>query len=726
MTRPGARPIVLVTGGSGFLGRHCLPLLANEFAEVHATTRGGAPHDPSSVRWHRIDLCRSPGVLELMGRIRPTHLLHLAWVTEHGSYWHSPENIRWLDASLQLVQAFEAWGGERVVTAGSCAEYDWQAGHCHETRTACAPATLYGACKHALRLVVESFRGLSAAHTRIFHLFGPGEDARRLTPAVIRPLLDGERAACTQGDQVRDLMYVKNAAAAHVKLLASDVRGSVNVASGQPMTIRTFVTAIGDLLDQSEMIDFGAIPARPDDPPVLTADIARLSEDLAFSPSYTLALALQETIRWRQCSRQTPSAVRHGTPSVPAASVACPLCESGSTSEFLRRESVPVHQNLVMRDAASARAIARGRLAMRACACCGFVFNAAFDPSLLAYGEQYDNTQTWSPAFHEYVDGLVRYLIDERGLRGKRIVEVGCGKGDFLRRMVGSLAANNTGVGFDPTYVGPDEDLQGRLRFERRFYDRSCADIPADVVIARHVIEHVPHPVALLRDIQDATINQIYLETPCLRWIFCNEVVWDLFYEHCSLFTVESLSRACEQAGVCVTGSRHVFGGQYLWLEARTRASRLTTRRRSLLSGDDVVSSQPIGDPIIAQAMAYGEAERRWVGRWQSIVAQLAEHGGVCLWGAGAKGVTFTNLVDPTGALIDCVVDLNPAKQSGFLPGTGHEIVSPDELRDRKVTTTLVLNPNYTAEIGCLLAQIAPQIAVVDLSQPRSGSLWAA
>lgn len=717
---PVERRTVLVTGGSGFLGRHCLPLLVDAFDEVHATSTQMAPIAQPGIQWHTVDLRHSSGVSELIATVRPTHLLHLAWFTEHGRFWNSPENTRWLSASVDLVRAFRLWGGRRVVTAGSCAEYDWLPGHRHEMTTKLAPATLYGACKHALRLVVESVDGLSVAHTRIFHLFGPYEDPRRLTPSVIQSLLAGGRAACTQGDQVRDFLYVKDAAAAHVRLLLSNVEGPVNVASGAPTTIREFVTGIGQSLRCEDRIDFGKLPQRPNEPAVLTADIARLRNEVGYSPATNRSDALRETIAWYQ-KGSSSLLVRESEKrnSSPQSRNECPLCSSSATTEFLRRENVPVHQNLTMPSRESARAIARGTLAMHVCDRCGFVFNAAFDPSLLAYGDQYDNSQTCSPAFSRYVDGLVHHLIEERGLRGKQIVEVGCGKGEFLRRLL-TAAPDARGWGFDPTYVGSEETMAGRLRFRRTFYDASCSHISADAVVCRHVIEHVQDPNTLLRAVRDA-INaqpdaQVFFETPCVDWIFHNQVVWDLFYEHCSLFTAASLRQAFVQNGFDVTEWRHVFGGQYLWLEARSA----NAKPRPLVA--------PARPTVAAlwKATAYGNAERELIARWRNELDQYTRRGSVCVWGAGAKGVTFANLVDPQGEQLDSVVDLNPAKQGKFLPGTGHPIVSPAQLTSRNISTALVLNPNYTAEIRQSLADIAPRIEVVDLSQPSSESRRAA
>ncbi|MBY0460054.1 MAG: methyltransferase domain-containing protein, partial [Gemmataceae bacterium] len=248
----------------------------------------------------------------------------------------------------------------------------------------------------------------------------------------------------------------------------------------------------------------------------------------------------------------------------------CPVCDAPAPPPFLVRRGVPVHQNVLFDTAAAARAMPRGDLDMRACGACGFVFNAAFDPGLVDYGPSYENSQDCSPAFNSHLDALADHLVLDRGIRAGRVVEVGCGKGVFLRKLLSHPANACTAVGFDPSYLGPLEILDGRARFVRDFYGPETA-VPADAVICRHVIEHVPDPVALLRTVRAAIgasgATRVFFETPCVAWILRNGVAWDFFYEHCSLFTAHSLSLAFERAGFAVVGVRHVFGGQYLWLE---------------------------------------------------------------------------------------------------------------------------------------------------------------
>jgi len=382
----------------------------------------------------------------------------------------------------------------------------------------------------------------------------------------------------------------------------------------------------------------------------------------------------------------------------------CPVCQSNSVTMFLKREQVPVHQNLVMKDQPSALKIPRGKLSLAVCEECGFVFNQAFEPSTLSYGEDYDNTQSFSPMFVEYLSHLVRYLVFEKGVQNCRIVEVGCGKGLFLRKL--TEAGGNTGYGFDPSYVGPATDLGGRLHFEKGYYGPEYTETSADVIVCRHVIEHVPNPLDLLHTIRQALANspraKVFFETPAVEWILKNQVIWDFFYEHCSYFSADSLTTVFEAAGFKIESIRNVFGGQYLWLEAMVSIEEpaRVTRKPGLI-------------PNLAKQFALSERKLKAV--LGERLRGLTAAGKVAIWGAGAKGVTLANLVDPGREWIACVVDLNPGKQGHYLPGTGHPIVGYQELAKYGVGTAILMNPNYREENLALLQESHLNVKLIDL-----------
>jgi SAM-dependent methyltransferase len=383
------------------------------------------------------------------------------------------------------------------------------------------------------------------------------------------------------------------------------------------------------------------------------------------------------------------------------------VCDNAHVKPFLQRAQVPVHQNLVVTSQDAARMVTRGELDLVICETCGFVFNQAFDLSRLSYGEDYDNTQSCSAYFDAYLDGLAQDMVERQGVRNCTIVEVGCGKGYFLRKLVNYPRANNKGFGFDPSYVGPPIDLDGRLQFRTCYYDQSCTDIAADVVVCRHVIEHVPEPLEILRSVRAALASspkaRVFFETPCVEWILRHRVIWDFFYEHCSLFTAVSLGLAFRRAGFAVERVEHIFGGQYLWLEARL--------------ADIMDEALPIPSQIVRLATAYATDEQKLRENWLARLRDLGQNGKVAVWGAGAKGATFANLVDPGCTLIDCVVDLNPNKQGRFIPGTGHPIVAPADLPVRGVANAVLMNPNYRQENLQLLAEAGIELNLIDWSE---------
>jgi nucleoside-diphosphate-sugar epimerase len=286
---------VLVTGSGGFIGRRTLEPLAERGYDV---VRNDA------------DLL-VPGEPErLIGDVRPTHLLHLAWYAEHGKFWTSPENVRWVEASLALLRAFADAGGRRAVIAGTCAEYDWSAGEgLFAEDAALGPATLYGAAKNGLRAVAAAFAaeaGFELAWGRVFFLYGADEAPGRLFASVARSLLAGEPARTSSGEQLRDFLHADDVGAAFAALTASVVTGAVNIASGEAVAVRDVVAEIARAAGRLDLLELGALPQRPGEPPRIVADVRRLRDEVGFTPAFGLAegvAAAVEQLRARERPR---------------------------------------------------------------------------------------------------------------------------------------------------------------------------------------------------------------------------------------------------------------------------------------------------------------------------------------------------------------------------------------------------------------------------------------
>ena len=384
----------------------------------------------------------------------------------------------------------------------------------------------------------------------------------------------------------------------------------------------------------------------------------------------------------------------------------CPLCGSSNLRHFLTRESVPVHQNLIHKDHNAAIAATTGELNMIVCEGCGFVFNRKFDMSKLSYGENYDNTQDCSNFFDSYLDDLVSDLVENQGVKEGLVIEVGCGKGQFLQKLVENPRSKLQGIGFDPSYENRGTKTYKNPSFVKDYYNAKYSNIGADYIVCRHVIEHVQDPLSLLRSTRKALSGspkaRIFFETPCVEWILDNQVIWDFFYEHCSLFSASTLKLAFEKAGFGVERVSHIFGGQYLWIEAEcSNASNPSINHDSARS-------------LVSRAEQFSENERQLRREKEALVKDLHSKGNVALWGAGAKGVTVANLIDPEHEIIDCIVDVNPNKQGHFVPQTGHPIVAPADLRTREVKHVLSMNPNYFAENAAWLAEHNPETQLLD------------
>ena len=293
--------VVLLTGATGFIGRHAVEPLRARGYEIHAVSTRGAPADMPGVQFHQGNLLEPGTARRVLAAVKPSHLLHLAWYVVPGKLITSPENYEWVRASMELVQEFAAAGGKRVTSCGSGYEYDWRYGFCNEQLTAQVPNTVYGACKQALNLMTENFAAtanLSSAWGRVFFLYGPHEHPQRLVSSIILSMLRGEPAKSSHGRQIRDYMHVQDVADGLVAVLDSELRGTVNVSSGRATQIRDIVLTLGSLLGRPELVQLGALPARANDAPMVVGDNAKIMAELGWQPKFELDSGLAHTIDW--------------------------------------------------------------------------------------------------------------------------------------------------------------------------------------------------------------------------------------------------------------------------------------------------------------------------------------------------------------------------------------------------------------------------------------------
>jgi nucleoside-diphosphate-sugar epimerase len=295
------RTRVLLTGASGFIGRHAIGALVERSAEVHAVGRSAAAG--YSCTWHQVDLLAPGAPQQLIAAVRPDIVLHLAWCVEHGKFWTDPANLDWVAATLALARAAAEHGARRFVGIGTCFEYDWpDEGPCVEAETPLAGHALYDRAKAACRSVLAEFlgqAGLSFAWARMFFLYGPDEAPNRLVASIARALVRGEPALSSSGRAIRDFIDTRDAGAALAALALAGTAGDVNIATGEAHSVREIATLLGDIAGRPDLIQFGALPDR-EEPPYIVGSNKRLRHEVGFDPAFTLEQGLRDALTfWR-------------------------------------------------------------------------------------------------------------------------------------------------------------------------------------------------------------------------------------------------------------------------------------------------------------------------------------------------------------------------------------------------------------------------------------------
>lgn len=372
---------------------------------------------------------------------------------------------------------------------------------------------------------------------------------------------------------------------------------------------------------------------------------------------------------------------------------ACRACGSSDIRVFHHQSGVPANSCLLLVDEAEALAFPTGDIDLGLCVSCGFIQNGSFDPSLAEYSERYEETQAFSPKFVEFAKELAGSWVRRHGLHGKRIVEIGCGKGEFLTYL--AEAGIGSGVGIDPGVdpVRIDSPAGDRLTWVQGFFDESYGPLEADAVVCRHTLEHISDVSGFLATIRRAVTQGVValFELPDAARVLEEAAFWDVYYEHCSYFTEGSVARLFERCGFEVIAIDLAYDDQYLVVEARASSPRQSG------AVDDM-------DRIRAGVDHFAARYAASVDQWKGRLGEVARRGGTSvIWGASSKGVSF---LVAAGETVAAAVDINPNKHGMFIAGTGHRIIAPDDLVALAPDLVVVMNPIYLDEIGAELRSL--------------------
>ncbi len=383
----------------------------------------------------------------------------------------------------------------------------------------------------------------------------------------------------------------------------------------------------------------------------------------------------------------------------------CPNCLNGHMRTFHRADGVPTNSCILLPTLQDAKDYPTGDIHLGFCKHCGFVSNTAFDKALTEYSGRYEETQGFSPTFNQFHRRLANKLIEQYDLHGKHILEIGCGKGEFLLLLCED--GQNRGTGFDPGYR-PDrfeDSVPDTVEFVTDFYSEKYADRKADFVCCKMTLEHIPktaHFIDIVRSaVGDSPSTTVFFMIPETERILKDCAFEDIYYEHCSYFTPHSLKFLFKTNGFDVISTNNEYDGQYLCIEARPRSGEAEA------SVDDS-ELQRLGAWVEEFPQQFENRRRDWL---QVVNDAKDNNQKVVLWGSGSKGVSFLTTLGLTSE-IDCAVDINPHRQGYYMPTTGHMIVSPEDLQQRQPDKVIVMNPIYKNEINDTLNSLglSPEI----------------
>lgn len=378
----------------------------------------------------------------------------------------------------------------------------------------------------------------------------------------------------------------------------------------------------------------------------------------------------------------------------PAGQLVCPSCGAPGMEVFFELEGVPTNSCILLGSRAEALAYPCGNIEMAFCPVCGFISNMAFNARLPEYSGRYEETQGFSETFNAFHRKLAERLIERYGLRRKDVLEIGCGKGEFIALL--AELGDNRGVGFDPGYR--EERLSNpatqRLRFVKDFYSEKYSDYQADFVCCKMTLEHI-HPTSqfistVRRAIGDRHDTVVFFQIPEVTRIVRDCAFEDIYYEHCSYFSAGSLGRLFRRNGFDVLDLDTEYEGQYLMIEAKPARGAPTP---PLPQEDDLV--------LLARYVAAFPAKcRSKLDEWRRYVREMHGRGRkIVLWGSGSKGVSFLTTLG-VGDSVEYVVDINPYRHGYFMPTTGQRIVAPAFLQEYQPDVVIIMNAVYRDEIG--------------------------
>ena len=251
----------------------------------------------------------------------------------------------------------------------------------------------------------------------------------------------------------------------------------------------------------------------------------------------------------------------------------CIVCASPNIVPILEIPAIPTDTIRLWSSRAAACSALKARMGLTYCENCGHLFNRHYDNDLVDYETDYENSQMFSPRFRRYAEELSDRLITTYHLHQKDIVEIGGGRGDFLRIICDR--GNNNGVSFGPSYrPAAGDSVPVNVRFVTDYYTAKYAAAPANLIVCRHVLEHFWEPRTLIDTVRQAVGDRkdlvVYFEVPNGEFILREQMFWEIIFQHPSYFTESSLAKLFTMCGF--SAGRFTVAGSERGIDLRALA----------------------------------------------------------------------------------------------------------------------------------------------------------
>lgn len=273
---------VILTGATGLIGKEAIQYLKEENFEIL----------PLSSKI--CNLFHKDEIDKVFSEFKPQYLLNFAWCAT-GDYLTSDLNYKFVDGGMNMLKSFKKYGGMRAVFAGTCFEYKFKNEPLKENDEL-NPTTTYAKCKVELSQKATAFckeNDIDFAWGRIFYVYGKNENEKRLTPYIINNLKNNIPVEIKCGQLIKDYMYTKDIARAFVKVLTSNYEGTINICSGNGISLEDYGKAIAKKLNKTHLLTIKH--EQTSQPERIVGDNTKLAT-LGFLPKYQLKEALSEII----------------------------------------------------------------------------------------------------------------------------------------------------------------------------------------------------------------------------------------------------------------------------------------------------------------------------------------------------------------------------------------------------------------------------------------------